>query len=252
MKLFSTKWIWNGIAPVLLFSSLSLIPAMADDLPDGPGKEVFSKVCSQCHGLDIITALKQDKPQWKATVDQMASMGASATDDQFDMIVEYLAKNFGPPPKAAGAAPAAAPAAAAKAEGPLVMPEGAGKDIIGRNCTGCHAPDSFARYRHTPEEWVAITTRMGQRVPGGISKDDLDTVTKYLTASFPKVADPTKVDINKAAAADMLRLGFTESEAQAIVAYRTAHGNFREWGEMLVIYGVDGRKVAAAKDRMSF
>jgi hypothetical protein len=27
---------------------------------------------------------------------------------------------------------------------------------------------------------------------------------------------------------------------------------FREWGELLVIYGIDGRKVGAAKDRMSF
>jgi DNA uptake protein ComE-like DNA-binding protein len=36
------------------------------------------------------------------------------------------------------------------------------------------------------------------------------------------------------------------------VNYRERHGTFREWGELLAIYGVDGRKIEAAKDRMSF
>ena len=44
----------------------------------------------------------------------------------------------------------------------------------------------------------------------------------------------------------------TPEEAQAIVLYRNEHGDFREWGEMLVVYGVDGRKIKAVKDLMGF
>jgi hypothetical protein len=40
-------------------------------------------------------------------------------------------------------------------------------------------------------------------------------------------------------------IGVTADEAKAIVAYR-------EWGDMLVINGVDGRKLEAAKDKMIF
>jgi hypothetical protein len=36
------------------------------------------------------------------------------------------------------------------------------------------------------------------------------------------------------------------------VVYRNDHGDFRDWGEMLVIYGVDGKKVDAVHEHMSF
>ncbi len=47
-------------------------------------------------------------------------------------------------------------------------------------------------------------------------------------------------------------IGLTPDEANALVTYREKHGDYREWGEMLVVYGVDGRKLEAAKDKMSF
>jgi mono/diheme cytochrome c family protein len=81
---------------VILFClSLIALPASAQDLPAGPGKDLFERVCSQCHGLDIITNLKHTKPEWKAVVDTMAGYGASAQDEELDAIVDYLAKNFG-------------------------------------------------------------------------------------------------------------------------------------------------------------
>ena len=45
---------------------------------------------------------------------------------------------------------------------------------------------------------------------------------------------------------------FSPVEARALVTYREKHGDYREWGEMLVVYGVDGRKLEAAKEKMSF
>ena len=47
---------------------LVILPARAQDLPDGPGKEVFNRVCTQCHGLDQIIELKQTKAEWSAQV----------------------------------------------------------------------------------------------------------------------------------------------------------------------------------------
>jgi mono/diheme cytochrome c family protein len=69
--------------------------ASAQDLPDGPGKAVVAKVCGACHGVDYVTNLKHTKAEWKSVVDTMIGYGATATDQEIDTIVDYLAKNFG-------------------------------------------------------------------------------------------------------------------------------------------------------------
>jgi competence protein ComEA len=132
------------------------------------------------------------------------------------------------------------------------MPDGPGKQIILRECTACHLPDHFVRYQHTNEEWQAIVVRMGTRVKSA-TKEELEVVQKYLATNFPKVEDAARLNVNKATAKELeARLSLTATEAQAIVEYRQRHGTFREWGDMLAIYGVDGEKIEAAKDRMSF
>jgi competence protein ComEA len=226
---------------------LLVLPATAQKLPDGPGKDLFANVCSTCHGLEIATSQKKTRAVWEATVDSMLARGAEATKDQVAVIVSYLAKNFGSNEPSASADPVATAAAAANA-----MPEGPGKQIILRECTACHLPDHFTKYRHTNEEWQAIVIRMGARVRSA-TKDELETVQKYLFTNFPKTEESGKINVNKANAQDIAAgLGLTLDEATALVDYRDRHGTFREWGELLAIYGVDGRKVEMAKDRMSF
>jgi competence ComEA-like helix-hairpin-helix protein len=96
-----------------------------------------------------------------------------------------------------------------------------------------------------------VVFRMGQRTAA--SKDELITLTDYLTAHFPKINDPTKVNMNKAETKEIVeRLGLPLKEAEAIVSYRERRGTFRSWGDLLVIYGVDGSKIEAAQEKMSF
>jgi competence protein ComEA len=70
-----------------------------DDLPNGAGKDVVVKVCTVCHDTARIISKKWSKAEWNDLVDKMAARGAMATDEEFDAIVTYLAKNFGPPEK---------------------------------------------------------------------------------------------------------------------------------------------------------
>jgi competence protein ComEA len=70
--------------------------------------------------------------------------------------------------------------------------------------------------------------------------------------NFGREEDTSKVNVNKASADEIVTLGLTKEEAAAVIGYRDKHGDFREWGDMLVIYGVDGRKIEAAKDKMTF
>ena len=72
-------------------------PALADDfkmLPEGPGRDVAVRVCSQCHSPEIAAHQNLDTQGWKDLVNQMANNGANGTDAEFDTIAKYLAASF--------------------------------------------------------------------------------------------------------------------------------------------------------------
>ncbi len=66
-----------------------------DKFPDGPGKAVLMKVCTQCHSADPIATLQRTKDEWKDTIDAMKGYGAEASDEDLGIILDYLVKNFG-------------------------------------------------------------------------------------------------------------------------------------------------------------
>jgi competence protein ComEA len=132
------------------------------------------------------------------------------------------------------------------------LPEGKGKELILRACVGCHKAEEIAVYRFTKDEYQAIVYRMRDR-GAQATPAELDIIAAYLFANFPKIEDKTKINVNKATAQEIAAgLGLTNEEAEAVVSYRERHGDFRAWGDLLIIYGVDGKKIAAAKDKISF
>jgi competence protein ComEA len=63
-------------------------------LPDGPGKAETEKICTQCHELERSVSLRQDRDGWQATMNKMVSLGAKGTDQEFQAVVDYLARNY--------------------------------------------------------------------------------------------------------------------------------------------------------------
>jgi hypothetical protein len=85
-----------AVGPLLLF--VLFVPARSadgDKFPDGPGKAEFMKVCTQCHAVDPIATLRYSIDDWKDLVYDMKGKGADATDEECNIIIDYLAKNFG-------------------------------------------------------------------------------------------------------------------------------------------------------------
>ena len=75
--------------------ALALFAAAAGaQLPDGPGKAETEKICAQCHELERSISLRQDRDGWQATMNKMISLGAKGTDQEFQAVVDYLAKNY--------------------------------------------------------------------------------------------------------------------------------------------------------------
>ncbi len=70
--------------------------AKADPLPDGPGKAATVRVCGKCHSPERAASLHQKRSAWEDTMVKMVKLGAQGSDDEFDAILGYLSKNFGP------------------------------------------------------------------------------------------------------------------------------------------------------------
>ena len=75
----------------------SLVPAAAQQLPDGPGKEILEKQCNTCHTLEVIVAQRNDAAEWKRLVMNMIDRGAEITEEQVPVVVDYLATNWSKP-----------------------------------------------------------------------------------------------------------------------------------------------------------
>jgi mono/diheme cytochrome c family protein len=88
----------------------SSVPAAATAtvvLPDGDGKAIATENCQACHKLTNLTKAHKSLDDWKDTVQTMIDRGANVPPDKVDVLVQYLAKNFGPKD---ASSPAAAPA----------------------------------------------------------------------------------------------------------------------------------------------
>jgi competence ComEA-like helix-hairpin-helix protein len=132
------------------------------------------------------------------------------------------------------------------------FPDGPAKEYIGQICLMCHQPAMLLGQHRSEQDWKTTVARMATKgVPGTV--EQFDAIAAYMAKNFGKTEDTTKINMNKAKADEIVAaIGLTPDEAKALVAYRDKHGDYREWGEMLVVYGVDGRKLEAAKDKMSF
>lgn len=132
-----------GIGAMTLF--VMVIPAGAQGLPEGKGKDQFERICRNCHPLDVATRTRHDKDGWTGVVEDMVARGAQGKQDEMKQVVEYLTSNFGPNnPIGTSTSPAPvtpAPAAAPKVDESASKPGDAahGKALYAANgCSSCH------------------------------------------------------------------------------------------------------------------
>ena len=69
--------------------------AAAGDQKKDKGRELFEDICSYCHSLHKVDGKELSKEQWRGLIKGMVSEGAPVTDEEFELIVDYLAKHYG-------------------------------------------------------------------------------------------------------------------------------------------------------------
>lgn len=73
---------------------LTLAVSAQAQLPEGPGRDVTEKTCKNCHEISKAVTLRQDRSGWTNTIVKMLGLGMKANDDDLEIILDYLTKNF--------------------------------------------------------------------------------------------------------------------------------------------------------------
>lgn len=129
------------------------------------------------------------------------------------------------------------------------FPDGPGKEALLRVCSTCHSPVNVMVSGQTRQGWEDTITKMAGY--GAVASDeDFTAILDYLEKNFPP---QQKLAINKAAAAQIEKaLQVDPTAAEAIVAYRDKHGDFKSLNDLKQVPGVDTTIVDAKKALITF
>lgn len=160
-----------ALAALMLAAGVSLnwpTSYASQDLPPGKGVELATAKCVTCHEADLIRAQRLTKQGWTREVEKMIRWGASVSDAEKTILVDYFSAHFGPRPTPATNA---------------VSSVERGKSIFEDKCLVCHEIDLTAQQRLTKPGWTREVEKM---VRWGASVTDAEKgpLVDYLFATY--------------------------------------------------------------------
>ncbi len=131
-----------------------------------------------------------------------------------------------------------------------VLPDAPGREVTVKLCAGCHAAETVASVRHTPEGWRDVIAKMVAAGAEG-TEQELETVFQYLSTQFPVEAQKA-LNINTATAIELESVaGLLRKEAAALIAHRGKNGPCKKLDDLKKIAGLDYKKIEARKERLA-
>jgi competence protein ComEA len=82
------------VAALIGAAAAAVVLSGGDAWAQVPGKADAERICKQCHEFERSVSLRQDRAGWQNTMDKMVALGAKGTQQEFDAVVEYLAKTY--------------------------------------------------------------------------------------------------------------------------------------------------------------
>jgi competence protein ComEA len=179
-------------------------PAAYKNLPEGPGKTALVRMCSICHELERVLAVRQTPQGWATILENMSQRGASGTDEEWDALFEYLSQHFTPrqatPPRSEdGKVRAAFTTAAGGGSIQVVAVDAADAATVLQIRTQLH--DAVKRFRSG--DYGSPKFIDAQRKPG--------------TESLKAFAAQIKYDVEELPGGGRILIGATDPEAMAAV-----------------------------------
>ncbi len=132
------------------------------------------------------------------------------------------------------------------------LPPGEGKDVLLKQCSGCHQLNVVTSQHKSESAWTDTVIEMRNRGANG-SDEEMEQIIHYLATNYGPASAAAKVNVNTASAAELMTgLMLSPSEADAVVTFRVRNGKFKDIASLQLVAGVDAAKIEAAKDRIEF
>ncbi len=121
-----------------------------------------------------------------------------------------------------------------------------GQQVTGQVCTLCHGWDMVLSNRHTYAEWSYLINDMVARGASATTEQQ-EFIARFMTWAWGKVA------VNTASAVELSAvIGIPKSQADAIVAYRTANGPIADLAGLKQVPGIDVAALDRQADALQF
>jgi competence ComEA-like helix-hairpin-helix protein len=131
-----------------------------------------------------------------------------------------------------------------------VLPEAPGREVTVKLCGNCHAAETVASVRHTPDGWREVIAKMVAAGATG-TEQELEMVFQYVSSQFP-VQTQKALNLNSARAVELESVaGLLRKEAAALIAHREKHGPCKKLDDLKKVEGLDYKKIEARKDRLT-
>ena len=75
---------------------VEFLAASYGPVPEGAGKNIFLNTCTLCHDRQRVMRNGGTREQWEETLSAMLNEGAPLSDQEFPVLLNYLARNFKP------------------------------------------------------------------------------------------------------------------------------------------------------------
>jgi len=160
------------IATTLTLAVSAVEAQQSATLPDGPGREIVSVACTQCHSLTPIVQLRMGEQGWRQAVENMVLRGAQVGPDEIDIVSSYLADKFGPGVPFTN-----------QNSVEVHLKNGPGANLVEGTCGLCHGLDRTIDVKRPPEQWPAIVHRMVE-IGTPLDDDQINQVIGYLQANY--------------------------------------------------------------------
>jgi competence ComEA-like helix-hairpin-helix protein len=119
-------------------------------------------------------------------------------------------------------------------------------ELFMQTCNRCHDAARITALRRTKTEWEEVINKMIERGATG-SEEDFMTVFGFLRRHYGKVY------INTAPTEEITAtLGLTNKDAESIVAFRKANGNFADLDAVKKVPNIDVKILEDHKDAVAF
>ena len=142
--------------------------------PDGAVWEVIRKNCVSCHGIDDYAFYAQDRAAWqKMIADKHKSGGADLSENDRNVLLDWLAAKFGPDAKPF-------PRTYIPPEITTFFSDPEAKRLMDRACTRCHGLELVQGVRDGEEGWRATLVNMRAR-GAQLSDEELERLVEWLT-----------------------------------------------------------------------